>query len=90
MNNLKAIDPMNIKFKCFDFPKDQQIKVISVQRGWRIGKVKGLIRQEYRINPSYNIELTLKGNILNNDKIVEEITLNPEKDIIKVIISSPY
>ena len=86
MNQIKNIE---VKFKCFDFPKEQQIKVINVKSEWRIGKVKGLVRQAYRINPSYFIELTLKGEILPNDKLINELVFSPEKDSIKVMVSNP-
>ena len=86
---MKQIETIDIKFKCFDFPKDQQIKVINVKSDWRIGKVKGLVRQAYRINPSYFIELTLKGEILPNDKLIDELDFSPEKDSIKVMVSNP-
>ncbi|NVM03562.1 MAG: hypothetical protein HWN67_14630 [Candidatus Helarchaeota archaeon] len=86
---MKAFDSFDLKFKCFDFPKDQQIKVILVKGDWRIGKVKGLVRKAYRINPSYTIELTLKGEILPNDKLVDGLDFNPEQDSIKVMVSNP-
>ncbi len=86
---MKPFDEFDVKFKCFDFPKDQQIKIINVKSNWRIGKVKGLVRKVYRINPSYTIELTFKGEILPNDRLIETLTFLPEQDIIKVMVSNP-
>ncbi|MHA1385810.1 MAG: hypothetical protein ACTSR3_18825 [Candidatus Helarchaeota archaeon] len=86
MNSIKEI---KVKFKCYDFPKDQQVKMIPIKSGWRIGKVKGLVRKAYRINPSFTIELTLRGEILTNDKLVEGLVFNPEHETIKVMVSNP-
>ena len=86
---MKPIESIDVKFKCFDFPKDQQIKIINVKSDWRIGKVKGLVRKAYRVNPSYSIELTLKGEILPNDILIDGLIFQPQKDIIKVMVSNP-
>lgn len=85
---MKSLDSIELKFKCFDFPKEHQVKIISVKPSWRIGKVKGLVREVYRINPSYTIELTLRGEILTNDKLVEALVISSERDTIKVIVSN--
>ncbi|MHA1376791.1 MAG: hypothetical protein ACTSRG_00235 [Candidatus Helarchaeota archaeon] len=85
---MKSIEEINIKFKCYDFPKDQQIKIIAAKPGWRIGKIKGLVRKKFRINPSFTIELTLRGEILSNNQLIEGLVFNPERETIKVIVSN--
>lgn len=85
---METTEPIKIKFKCSDFPKDKQKRIIIAKSTWRVGKLKGLVREAYHINPSYAIQLSLKGEILSDDRIIGELDLNTEKDSIKVMIIS--
>ncbi len=64
---------MKVNFIFREAPKDEQHKVLVLEKKWSIAKVKGIVRQEYKINKLYTIQLLLDGKPLHPKKILQDV-----------------
>ena len=70
---MDALKPVRVKFKLED-------KVIEelIEKQWSIGKIKGIIRKKFKINPYYMFQLLYEGRILENELKFKDIGYKQE------------
>ncbi|MBA7515202.1 hypothetical protein ES705_07241 [subsurface metagenome] len=73
------------RFRLAGVPPDQAIKLIMINIEQGGEDIKKTIKQEYKLNPIFAIQLIFKGKLLPENINLRKIVIHPEKDIITIM-----